>query len=207
MPQGKTLIEFRRKHLPAGSRHCKVLDAVAKRAGWGSPLPEGTGRGIAIVESFGTIVAEVIEASVHEDGSPKVLKAWAVVDCGTTVNPLNAEAQIAGGLIMGLSSAIGEAITLDKGAVVQSNFNDYEILKLADAPPMIDVHFIESGAKMGGIGEPGFRLRHRRWPMRCSPRPASASAICRCYCRLRRKRDLRPVARNFSAPGCVMVET
>jgi isoquinoline 1-oxidoreductase beta subunit len=97
----------------------------------------------------------VIEATVKEDGSPKVLKAWAVVDCGTTVNPLNAEAQIAGGLIMSLSAAIGEAITLDKGAVVQSNFGDYPILKLADAPPMIDVHFIESGAKTGGIGEPG----------------------------------------------------
>ncbi|MDM7956184.1 molybdopterin cofactor-binding domain-containing protein [Blastomonas sp.] len=152
---GEDPYQFRRKHLPAGSRHLKVLDTVAQRAGWGSPLPEGVGRGIAIVESFGTIVAEVIEASVREDGSPKVLKAWAVVDCGTTVNPLNAEAQIAGGLIMGLSSAIGEAITLDKGAVVQSNFNDYNILKLADAPPMIDVHFLESGAKIGGIGEPG----------------------------------------------------
>lgn len=152
---GEDPYQFRRKHLPAGSRHLKVLDTVAERAGWGSPLPEGVGRGIAIVESFGTIVAEVIEATVREDGSPEVLKAWAVVDCGTTVNPLNAEAQIAGGLIMGLSSAIGEAITIDKGAVVQSNFNDYNILKLADAPPVIDVHFIESGAKMGGIGEPG----------------------------------------------------
>lgn len=152
---GEDPYQFRRKHLPAGSRHLKVLDTVAKRAGWGSPLPEGTGRGIAIVESFGTIVAEVIEATVREDGSPEVLKAWAVVDCGTTVNPLNAEAQIAGGLIMGLSSAIGEAITVDKGAVEQSNFNDYNILKLADAPPVIDVHFIESAAKMGGIGEPG----------------------------------------------------
>lgn len=147
--------EFRRKHLPAGSRHVKVLDEVAKRSGWGTPLPEGTGRGIAIVESFGTIVAEVIEAGVKDDGSPKVLKAWAVVDCGTTVNPLNAEAQIMGGLIMGLSSAIGEQVTLDKGAVVESNFNDYPILTLADAPPQIDVHFIESGAKTGGIGEPG----------------------------------------------------
>ncbi len=152
---GEDPYQFRRKHLPEGSRHRAVLDAVAKRSGWGRPLPAGTGRGIAIVESFGTIVAEVIEASVNEDGRPKVHKAWAVVDCGTTVNPLNAEAQIAGGLIMGLSSAIGEEITLDKGAVVQSNFNDYEILKLADAPPVIDVHFIESGAKMGGIGEPG----------------------------------------------------
>lgn len=152
---GEDPYQFRRKHLPAGSRHLKVLDTVASRAGWGSPLPDGVGRGIAIVESFGTIVAEVIEARVAEDGSPKVLKAFAVVDCGTTVNPLNAEAQISGGLIMGLSSAIGEAITIDKGAVVQSNFNDYALLKLADAPPAVDVHFIESGAKIGGIGEPG----------------------------------------------------
>jgi isoquinoline 1-oxidoreductase beta subunit len=152
---GEDPYKFRRKHLPDGSRHQKVLDEVAKRSGWGTPLTAGTGRGIAIVESFGTIVAEVIEATVNADGSPKVLKAWAVVDCGTTVNPLNAEAQIAGGLIMSLSAAIGEAITLEKGAVVQSNFGDYPILKLADAPPMIDVHFIESGAKTGGIGEPG----------------------------------------------------
>ncbi len=152
---GEDPYQFRRKHLTEGSRHLKVLDEVAKRSGWGAPLPAGTGRGIAIVESFGTIVAEVIEASVKEDGSPKVLKAFAVVDCGTTVNPLNAEAQIAGGIIMGLSATIGEAITLDKGAVVESNFSDYNVLKLADAPPVIDVHFIESDAPMGGIGEPG----------------------------------------------------
>ncbi len=152
---GEDPYQFRRKHLPAGSRHLAALDMVAKRSGWGSPLPEGVGRGIAIVESFDTIVAEVVEASVKEDGSPKVLRAFAVVDCGTTVNPLNAEAQIMGGLIMGLSSAIGEQVTLDKGAVEQSNFTDYPILKLADAPPAVDVHFIESGAKTGGIGEPG----------------------------------------------------
>lgn len=152
---GEDPYQFRSKHLPAGSRYLAVLDAVAKRSGWGTPLPQGTGRGIAIVESFGTIVAEVIEASVKVDGTPKVHKVWAVVDCGTTVNPLNAEAQIAGGIIMSLSATIGEEITLDKGAVVQSNFGDYPILKMADAPFAIDVHFIESGAKMGGIGEPG----------------------------------------------------
>ncbi len=147
--------QFRRKHLPEGSRHQKVLDEVARRAGWGSPVPEGVGRGIAIVESFDTIVAEVVDVALKEDGSPKVLRAVAVVDCGTTINPLNAEAQIAGGLIMGLSSAMGEAVTLDKGAVVESNFTDYPILKLADAPPVVQVHFIDSGAKTGGIGEPG----------------------------------------------------
>ncbi|TAD79657.1 MAG: xanthine dehydrogenase family protein molybdopterin-binding subunit [Sphingomonadales bacterium] len=152
---GEEPYRFRRKHLAPGSRHLAVLDAVAERSNWDSPLPDGVGRGIAIVESFGTIVAEVIEVSLNEDGSPKVLKAFAVVDCGTTVNPLNAEAQVAGGLIMGLSSAIGEQVTLDKGAVVQSNFTDYPILKLAEAPPVVDVHFIESGAKTGGLGEPG----------------------------------------------------
>ncbi len=148
-------VEFRRRHLKPGSRHLKVLDEVAKRSGWGTPTPEGVGRGVAIVESFKTIVAHVIEASVKEDGSPKVLKVTTVVDAGSIVNPDGAAAQIEGGTIMGLSSAIGEAITLDKGAVQQSNLTDYPILKLADAPPVHDIHFIESGANMGGIGEPG----------------------------------------------------
>ena len=148
-------VEFRRKHLKPGSRHLAVLDEVAKRSGWGTPLPEGVGRGVAIVESFKTIVAHVIEASVKEDGSPKVLKVTTVVDAGSIVNPDAAAAQIEGGTIMGLSSAIGEAITLDKGAVQQSNLTDYPILKLADAPPVHDVHFLNSGAYMGGIGEPG----------------------------------------------------
>jgi isoquinoline 1-oxidoreductase subunit beta len=151
---GQDPYQFRRAHLPAGSRHLAVLDAVAKRSGWGTPVAQGRGRGIAIVESFGTIVGEVVEASMGEDGRPKVHKVWAVVDCGTTVNPLNGEAQIMGGIIMSLSASIGEQVTLDKGAVVQSNFNDYPILKLAEAPD-VDVHFIESGAKMGGLGEPG----------------------------------------------------
>jgi len=145
---------FRRAHLPAGGRHLAVLDAVAQRSGWGTPLPSGTGRGIALVESFGTICAHVIEASVTPDGTPKVHHVWAVVDCGTTVNPRNAQAQVQGAVLMGLSTALGEAITLTGGAVDQSSFPDYPVLKLADAPP-IDVHFIESDAPIGGIGEPG----------------------------------------------------
>ena len=148
-------VEFRRRHLKPGSRHLAVLNEVAKRSGWGTPLPAGVGRGVAIVESFKTIVAEVVEASLAEDGTPKIHKVFAVVDCGTTVNPVNAENQIQGGIVMGLSTALGEAITLEKGAVMQSNFADYPILKMAGAPASIDVHFIESGAEMGGIGEPG----------------------------------------------------
>jgi isoquinoline 1-oxidoreductase subunit beta len=152
---GADPVAFRAKHLKPGSRHLAVLNEVAKRSGWGTPLPAGTGRGVAIVESFKTIVAHVIEASVKEDGSPKVLKVTTVVDCGSVVNPQAALAQIEGGTIMGLSSAIGEAITLEKGAVQQSNFSDYPIMKLADAPPVQDIHLINSGAFMGGIGEPG----------------------------------------------------
>jgi isoquinoline 1-oxidoreductase subunit beta len=146
--------QFRMKNLPADGRHAKVLAQAAKLADWGTPLPQGTGRGIALVESFGTIVAEVVETTTKPDGTPKVLRVTAVVDCGTTVNPQNAAAQIEGGIVMGLSSAIGEEITLDKGAVVQNSYTDYPILQLADTP-RIDVSFIESGATMGGIGEPG----------------------------------------------------
>ena len=152
---GADPVAFRRQHLKAGSRHLAVLNEVAKHSNWGTPLPAGTGRGVAIVESFKTIVAHVIEASVKDDGTPKVHKVTTVVDCGSVVNPQAAEAQIQGGTIMGLSSAIGEAITLDKGAVQQSNFGDYTVLKLADAPMVHDIHFINSGAFMGGIGEPG----------------------------------------------------
>jgi isoquinoline 1-oxidoreductase beta subunit len=147
-------LEFRRRHLPAGSRHLAALEAVAKASGWGTPAPAGRARGIAVVQSFGTVVAEVCEASLKDDGTPKVHKVWAAVDCGTTVNPRNAEAQIMGGIVMGLSAALGEAITLEGGAVQQSNFGDYPLLHLADAPE-IAVQFIDSGAEMGGIGEPG----------------------------------------------------
>lgn len=152
---GEDPYRFRARHLPAGSRYRKVLDEAARLGGWDAPLAPGTGRGIALVESFGTIVAEVIEASVREDGWPRLHRITAVVDCGTTVNPRNAAAQIEGGILMALSTAIGEEITLAGGAVVQSNFTDYPLLTLADTPAEISVHFIESGAKMGGIGEPG----------------------------------------------------
>ncbi len=151
---GQDPYQFRRAHLSAGSRHMAVLDSVAQRSGWGSDLPAGTGRGIAITECFGTIVAQVVEASLNPDGSPKVHRVFAVVDCGTTVNPKNAEAQVQGGIIMGLSTTIGEAITLTGGAVDQNSFSDYPVLKLAETP-QIDVFFIESDAIMGGLGEPG----------------------------------------------------
>jgi isoquinoline 1-oxidoreductase beta subunit len=151
---GEDPYEFRRKHLQRGSRHLAVLDDVAKRSGWGTPLATGRGRGIAMVESFNTIVAHVIEASVGDDGRPRAHKVWSSVDCGRVVNPDGGAAQIMGGIIMALSSCVDESITLDKGAVLQSNFHDYPLLKLAEAPD-VDVHFLESDASMGGLGEPG----------------------------------------------------
>jgi isoquinoline 1-oxidoreductase beta subunit len=151
---GEDPYQFRRKHLHPGSRHLAVLDDVAKRSGWGTPLITGRGRGMALVESFNTVVAHVIEASVSDDGRPRAHKVWSSVDCGQVVNPDGAAAQIMGGIIMALSTCVDEAITLDKGAVVQSNFHDYPILKLAEAP-QVDVHFLESNASMGGLGEPG----------------------------------------------------
>ncbi len=152
---GEDPVVFRRNHLTADSRHLRVLDEVAARSGWGTPLPAGHGRGVALVESFKTIVAQVVEASVGEDGMPKVHKVTTVVDAGSIVNPDAAMAQIEGGTIMGLSSAIGEAITLEKGAVQQSNLSDYPLLNMAQAPLVQDIHFLNSGAPMGGIGEPG----------------------------------------------------
>lgn len=151
---GEDPYQFRRKHLRPGSRHLAVLDDVAKRSGWGTPLATGHGRGMALVESFNTIVAHVVEASVGNDGRPRAHKVFSSVDCGRVVNPDGAAAQIMGGIIMALSTCIDEAITLDQGAVVQSNFHDYPLLKLAEAPE-VDVHFLESNASMGGLGEPG----------------------------------------------------
>ena len=140
----------------------KVLDTAARtrRAGV-AQLAEGRGRGIALVESFGSIVALVIEASpgsapgdTDRQQRPRVHRATAVVDCGTVVHPDTARAQIEGGIVMGLSAAIGEAITIEHGATVQRNLHEYPLLKLAEAP-RIDVHFLASDAPWGGIGEVG----------------------------------------------------
>jgi isoquinoline 1-oxidoreductase subunit beta len=146
-------LEFRRMNLPADSRHRRVLDEATRRAGWGTPLPAGHARGIALVESFGSVVAEVIEASV-EAGVPKVHRVTAVVDCGFVVHRDTGAAQVQGGIIMGLSAALGEAITIKDGAVVQRSFPDYPILRMNEVPA-IDITFIDSDGPLGGLGEVG----------------------------------------------------
>ncbi|WP_052958208.1 molybdopterin cofactor-binding domain-containing protein [Aquamicrobium sp. LC103] len=144
---------YRRDMLPEGSRQRRVLETAAERASWGTPLPAGTGRGIALHECYGTWVAEVIEASLGEDGGPRVHRVVAAVDCGGLVHPDTALQQVEGGIIMGLSAALREKITLEDGRIVQTNFHDYDVFKLEDTPK-IEVHFLESDAPWGGLGEP-----------------------------------------------------
>jgi len=151
---GKDPYEFRRALLKDKPRHLAVLDLAAKKAGWGTPLPKGRGRGIAVAESFGSWVAEVAEVSVAPDGTVKVHKVVAAVDCGTCVNPDGVEAQISGGIIFGLSAALFGAITIDRGRVVEQNFDRYRMVRMSQVPE-IEVYIVPSDEAPGGVGEPG----------------------------------------------------
>ena len=134
-------------------RHRNVLQVAAEAAGYGSGLPEGHALGIAVQESFGSIAAQVAEVSIGADGRPIVHKVTCALDCGWAVNPDGAEAQIESGIIFGLTAAMHGAITIENGQVVQGNFPDYEMLRMADTPE-IDVHLVESDNPPGGLGEP-----------------------------------------------------
>ena len=151
---GKDPYEYRRALFADAPRHKKVLETVAEKSGWGTPLAPGRARGIAIEESFGSVVAEVAEVSLAEDGTVTVHKVTAVADVGTAVNPDSVEAQMQSGIIYGLTAALYGNITIEGGRVEQSNFHDYEMIHLAEAPE-IEVHIINSGYKTGGAGEPG----------------------------------------------------
>lgn len=144
---------YRRALLQQSPRHLAVLDVAARSANWGQALPAGEGRGIALVESFGTLVCQVVEVAVS--GSTLIVKrVVAAVDCGDVVHRSAALAQVEGGILFGLSAALHGEITIDKGAVVQSNFHDHRVLRINEAPA-IEVHFIASDAPRGGLGEPG----------------------------------------------------
>lgn len=144
---------YRRDLLPPGSRHRRVLEAAAQQAGWGKPLAAGHARGIAIVASFGSIVAEVVEVSLDADRKPRIHRVTAAVDCGGLVHPDTARQQVEGSIVMGLSAALAEQITIRDGAVVQRNFHDYPLLRMHQVPE-IDIHFLTSDAPLGGLGEP-----------------------------------------------------
>jgi len=148
----KDPFQFRRD-LMTDLRFKTALERVAAMADWDSPLPEREGRGIAIAESFGSIVAQVAHVSVSPEGVLKVKQVCAAVDCGDVVNTDTAAAQVEGGIIFGLSAALLGAITIANGTVVESNFHDFKTITLVDAPA-IEVDFIISGAHPGGLGEP-----------------------------------------------------
>ena len=150
---GKDGYEYRRALLAGKPRHLAVLDAAAKASGWGKTMPDGHGIGISIVESFGTVCAQVVEVDMTGD-MPKVSHVYAAADPGFVVNPDGFTAQIESGVIYGLTAALYGEITIEAGRVVQSNFHDYEIVRMDDAPE-IHVTLINSGARLGGGGEPG----------------------------------------------------
>ncbi len=149
---GKEPLAFRTALLKKKPRHLQALKLAAERAGWGRKLPAGRARGLAVHESFGSIVAEVAEVSV-EKGAIRVHRVTCAVDCGLAVNPLAVEAQVQGAVAFGLGPALRSQITLKQGRVQQSNFHDYEVLRL-DEMPRVEVHIVPSKARMGGIGEP-----------------------------------------------------
>ncbi len=134
-------------------RHLAVLERAAKEAGWGQPLGKGRARGIALKESFGSIVAEVAEISMV-NGEVVIDRIVVAADPGLAVNPDGFAAQMESGVIYGLTAAIYGEITVENGAVVQSNFHDYQALRMSASPP-IETHIINSGHKPGGAGEPG----------------------------------------------------
>jgi isoquinoline 1-oxidoreductase subunit beta len=150
----KDPLDYRRALLAHSPRHLATLNLAAEKSGWGAPVPAGKGRGIAMFESFGTVVAHVVDVTVASDGGLNVDRVVSAVDAGMAVNPDGLMAQIEGAIIFGLSAALNGEITIDKGAVVQANFPDYEMVRLPTCPK-IEVHLHESEGPLGGAGEPG----------------------------------------------------
>jgi len=151
---GKDPFEFRRALLEKHPRHKGVLELAAEKAGWGNPLPAGQARGIAVHESFGSFVAQVAEVSVSSSGEIKIHRVVCAVDCGRVVNPDTVAAQMESGIVFGLTAALYGEITFKNGRVEQSNFNNYEMLRLNEMPK-VEVHIVPSEEALGGIGEPG----------------------------------------------------
>ena len=151
---GRDPVDYRRALLSKKPRARVVLDLAAEKAGWGTPLPAGTGRGVSLHDSFGSFLAVVVEVAVTPVGEVKLRRVVAAVDCGHTINPDTVAAQIEGGLVFGLSAALYSDITIEGGRVQQSNFNDYRMMRMNETPP-IEVHHIRNAEDPGGIGECG----------------------------------------------------
>ena len=153
---GKDPVEYRLALLKDKPRHTAALKLAAEKAGWkaGEKLEKGKGRGVAVHESFNSVVAQVVDVTIKPDGAVKVDRVVAAVDCGTVINPDVVRAQVEGGVGFGLGAALRNAITLDGGKVQQANFDTYKPLRMSDMPH-VEVHTVPSTANPTGIGEPG----------------------------------------------------
>jgi len=149
----KDPLVYRRGLLQNHPRHLGVMELAAKKAGWGSPMGAGRGRGIAVHESFNTFVAQVAEVTVHADKTFTVDRVIIAVDCGVAVNPDIVRAQMEGGMGFGLAAALSSEITFSEGQVNQSNFHDYTVLRINQMPE-VEVHIVKSALAPTGVGEP-----------------------------------------------------
>jgi isoquinoline 1-oxidoreductase beta subunit len=180
----KDPVDVRRAMLADKPRHRAVLEKAVEAAGWGKPLPAGRARGIALHESFGSIVAEVVEVSI-ENGEPRVHRVVCAVDCGYPINPDNIAAQMESAVVYGLSAALRGQITLKNGEVQQQNFDTYDPLRINEMP-VVETHIVETGGPLGGIGEPGT--------------PPIAPAVCNALFALTGKRIRRlPISDSLKA--------
>jgi isoquinoline 1-oxidoreductase beta subunit len=154
---GKDPYQFRHDLLGKAPRHRAALDLAAEKAGWGKPLPQGRARGIAVMECFGSILAQVTEVSVDAKGAVKVHRVVCSVDTGWVINPDTITQQMEGGIIYGLTAALKGEITIQNGRVTQRHFNDYQMIRHPEMP-LIEVFIVPSTAEPGGIGEPSTAL-------------------------------------------------
>ncbi|EPC03220.1 hypothetical protein L861_23205 [Litchfieldella anticariensis FP35 = DSM 16096] len=150
---GRDPLEFRRSHCAGQERMLAVLDRVAEMSRWSEPAPEGIARGLAVVESYGSYVAQVVEARVDDEGID-VQRVHAAIDCGRAINPAQVEAQLQGAVIDALGMALRQKVTIRDGRAEQSNFHDYPLLRIGEAPS-VAVSIVEIGSPLGGVGEPG----------------------------------------------------
>jgi isoquinoline 1-oxidoreductase beta subunit len=163
---GRDPVDLRRELLAHDARALRVVEEAAARAGWGEPLPEGRARGFAFVESYGSLCAQVVEASLA-GSRPRVHRVTCVLDCGSLVMPDGALSQIEGGIVQALSVAVGEKVTIEDGRAVETNFDAYAVLRMDEASFAIDAHVIESGFPWAASVSPPCRRPPRRWPTPC----------------------------------------
>ena len=150
---GQDPVAFRRSYLAKHPRVVRTLNLAAEKAGWGGALPKGRARGIAVHESFGSVVAHVVEISM-EKGELKLHRVVSAIDCGLVVNPLTVTAQVESAIVYGLSAALYGKVTLKDGVVQESNFHNYPVLRMTEMPK-VEVHMVPGGESPTGVGEPG----------------------------------------------------